>query len=686
MGGFLLAVLLPAANLAALPASGPVVDILLPAGGVVQGKRFDLYFRLDDHSTEQPLVLMSNPGSGLKVVAGPEVIRAAGIPGLVPAAADDPGPDEEYVFIRYVFQASEAGYLHLPPVSIRLGSRNYLSRETLIPVSSARKPGWVPPRLEWLLPAGPVYEGQAVPVRLNLRYLDTLLLTPAPENPQVPGGILEPLKEAGNIEKETIAGREFHVMPVAAYMLTPSTRGKLVVPSVSLPVNGEKIMAPAVTLAVQALPGEPGLSGAVGNFVFDSRVEPREVELDGQFTVVLELSGLGNIHFLQLPKPDFSAFTVLGSEEQTDARPGDGGYQGTRSVRYRLAAANPGFQSIQIPAFSFFDPAAGTKVVPAKMLQVQVVAKKKASETPEQLSWRFPGPETLQSLPPTIHEGPWFWLLGGLVLALLGYGTAGRLWFPRLPTLPIAFAGSAALVVVLILAFLAGAFGQPLGQADRSQLSSMAGMMQEGDFEAAVAAGRELAARHPAQVDLLGTMADCAGRSGRPALALYCLSEALRAAPWRSDIRAVMTGLEQAAGLDRQLRIIEYPPRHLMFLGGLACLFVVAWLLLVLPSRNRGLLYSLVFVLILTGGGLLVLNAVAAGQAEAPRAVISEAGAALRKIPDQEATEWLVLAPGTTLARAGKAGEFILVETAFGIQGWVPASSLYAGPLAAAGK
>ena len=52
-------------------------------------------------------------------------------------------------------------------------------------------------------------------------------------------------------------------------------------------------------------------------------------------------------------------------------------------------------------------------------------------------------------------------------------------------------------------------------------------------------------------------------------------------------------------------------------------------------------------------------------------AVVTGGGGVLKRIPLDEAANWLVLKQGTSLAVRGQSQEFILVRTGHGLQGWI---------------
>ncbi|MFP4444557.1 MAG: hypothetical protein ACLFST_15665, partial [Spirochaetia bacterium] len=59
--------------------------------------------------------------------------------------------------------------------------------------------------------------------------------------------------------------------------------------------------------------------------------------------------------------------------------------------------------------------------------------------------------------------------------------------------------------------------------------------------------------------------------------------------------------------------------------------------------------------------------------------IISGETASWRKIPEMDADKWLVLDEGTAIKVKTRTDGFYLVETRFGIEGWIEAGSFFWG-------
>jgi hypothetical protein len=104
---------------------------------------------------------------------------------------------------------------------------------------------------------------------------------------------------------------------------------------------------------------------------------------------------------------------------------------------------------------------------------------------------------------------------------------------------------------------------------------------------------------------------------------------------------------------------------------------VAAWRFL--SSRN------FLTVLAVTASGWIMLMAVVlAGvqgiMGEPWQSWVGNEGGRIRKIPQSSSQVWLVLKPGTELREKAVSGDHVLVETPYGIQGWIEEAQLLHGP------
>lgn len=130
-------------------------------------------------------------------------------------------------------------------------------------------------------------------------------------------------------------------------------------------------------------------------------------------------------------------------------------------------------------------------------------------------------------------------------------------------------------------------------------------------------------------------------------------------------------------GLDRQIGLFALPPKNLIGALLLIVLYLFAFLILHVRSlRGFALLFTGIFWGLIFSSGLLLLY-LDYRQADDKIAIVGETGGALRKVPDSDADEWLVLAKGTSVHPSVKSEGFYLVETSFGIKGWIDRNRIY---------
>lgn len=114
-----------------------------------------------------------------------------------------------------------------------------------------------------------------------------------------------------------------------------------------------------VTITVQSLPpGAPeGFAGAVGAYRISSSVDKTKVEANQPITLIVRISGTGNIKTLPdpvlPPLSDFERFDSESTEETTTIRDI---LKGSKTFKYVLIPRTEGRYTIDPVSFTFFDP------------------------------------------------------------------------------------------------------------------------------------------------------------------------------------------------------------------------------------------------------------------------------------------------------------------------------------------
>lgn len=195
------------------------------------------------------------------------------------------------------------------------------------------------------------------------------------EAPQFPGFWARDLEQPkGNLraERVTVEGEEYQRAAIVQKLLFPTRAGTLTLPEATLrlgvrrggflepgPLSVERRTKP-LTITAEALPSEPGFSGAVGRFQVRATLDKSAVALGEAATLRFEVSGSGNLEWIeQGPEVEVAGARVFPPQARSDLRPTASGLTGTRTWEYVLVPETAA--ALEVPALSFryFDPEAG---------------------------------------------------------------------------------------------------------------------------------------------------------------------------------------------------------------------------------------------------------------------------------------------------------------------------------------
>jgi hypothetical protein len=163
---------------------------------------------------------------------------------------------------------------------------------------------------------------------------------------------------------------------------------------------------------------------------------------------------------------------------------------------------------------------------------------------------------------------------------------------------------------------------------------------------------------------------------GREGHALFHLREAIKIDPQNRSTRQVLGELERNLSLKSQVS----PGRalHVNSPFVFVIIFCNLWIfsLAVLLRFRRGglfILSALLFIGLIGAGGIFLFALAERGK---PVAVVADGRASLKKIPVDQAQEWMSLDVGTSLLVTGSAQDYYLVKTGLGLEGWIKDDSV----------
>ncbi len=111
-----------------------------------------------------------------------------------------------------------------------------------------------------------------------------------------------------------------------------------------------------VTVDPLPTPAPASFSGAVGTFTLNASVDKKEVQAGDPITLRLNVSGVGNVKLLPIPKPELPPDMEAYEPKITDEITREGGViRGKKSADYLIVARNPGQRAIESIPFTYFD-------------------------------------------------------------------------------------------------------------------------------------------------------------------------------------------------------------------------------------------------------------------------------------------------------------------------------------------
>jgi hypothetical protein len=201
------------------------------------------------------------------------------------------------------------------------------------------------------------------------------------DSPPLSGFWVEDLEVPSNQSgtRRLIDGREYLEYVVKKQALFPNATGRLRIPPATFAVSARSaggvfgLFGPSETLYrktreviidVQPLPmqGRPAdFKNAVGTFSLTSSLDKSEVMAGSAVTLLVKLSGRGNLKVQpDIELPPLADLTVYSSKQTQNLRPADGDrIGGDRVWEYVLVPRVPGRFTIPALSFSYFDPERG---------------------------------------------------------------------------------------------------------------------------------------------------------------------------------------------------------------------------------------------------------------------------------------------------------------------------------------
>ncbi|MEI8095588.1 MAG: hypothetical protein WCG80_15365 [Spirochaetales bacterium] len=629
-----------------LPAAPLKAQLNLETDRFVVGTKFTLDIVVN---TADPQAVRFSYGAlpaALGLVEGPNIREAS-------TWEESLGKMSRSTHITLTLKVLAPAILELGPWTVKVGNKDLsVAPFTVYLLASDEAKLRFPIDARWVVPPGPYYQGQAIPLLLQVRNLDTLsqpgeMTLPAPN-----GALLDKVTGLGEIEISSAGEDRIMNIPWGGWMLIPTKEGTVTVPAVKVSVLGLTRTTQPISLEVLALPEGAQVSRAVGNLTYSIDAHEGTDDQSGQFIVTQEVKGEGNFPALVLPPVTAGSLTLLSKQENVHTKATSIGYSGNLVVTWRFQTERAGSLGLRLPGFQSFQPSTGlVNTWEDRFISVNLSAppaeKPVAATRPLPLTWE----QVLAARPWGLWGSWWGFALAfpGLLFWLATY------WKPRSP-------GPSLFVVLPLVLLLSAAsnLGPPENFAKARTLQ---------DWSA-------LTVAHPNEPGFWYNKALAAADSQKTALAIHALRRALDLGYQGTEAASVLRTLEED-----QVLVDQFHP----WLGLSSDLLFA----MILVSLNLGFLFwggyrlsrrpfwlvlaSLSLMGCVTATSALVVEESVRHEANA---VVGPSDGPLKKVPGSLAERWMSLRGGTVVKILGRTLDDVLVQTGYGLEGWVSANDL----------
>jgi hypothetical protein len=567
-----------------------------------------------------------------------------------------PGTLSRATKVSFTLKTLLPGIAEVGPFDVKAGGQTVtVAPVTVYLLAADEAKRRFPVELRWVLPPGPFYEGQAIPLMLQARNLDTLAQPDDLTLPAPPGALWEKAVGLGEIEINSIGEDRLMNVPWGGWMLIPTKKGSLTVPPVKANVAGLARTVAQLTVDVLPLPPEAGTGRAVGAFSYTVDAKAGDAAQGGQLVVTQEISGRGNFPYLVLPEVTVPGLTLASRQEGTRYRAAGDGYEGSLVVTWRFANDQNRTVSVTLPGFTAFQPTTG-RIDTWDPRTVTVALGVAAAAAPPVPTFRVLDWDAVQSVRPWgVAQGPW-----AVVLFLPGFLFLVATFFFKGP-------GRGLLVLLTLgIVLVSAGDGPPPGFEAARAATGYGAADQWGT----------LVASHPDEPGIWYNRAVACRDAGRTAEAVYGFRMAMRTG-FQGDLAArALAALEENELLTDQFVPWGGWPTNYLFLALVLSvnLLFVFWGIQRITGAARWLApVTGAFLAVVVSLVFLVGAANARTEADA---VVGLADGPIRKVPGDLAETWMTLKAGTVVKVQGASDRWVLVQTGYGLEGWVEQSGI----------
>lgn len=645
-----------------LMAEEPVFDLSVSPEKPQIGKNIYIVVKLDIKTSQKIEITQDELPEGVQLIAGPARRNYRVQTGRWTYT--------RYHMISWALRSSTPGIYNIPDIKITSKDREIIVPLGLMSIYRRDEVNnKYPLLLNWRQPENEMlWVGQTIPVIAEAENLEQL---------DFPDRVSVKQPSSGTFVKTSGVGEVFTVpitdeltllkVPVASWYYTPVTPGEMTIPSLRADIYNLTRYTGPMKLNISPVP--PALTtGAIGEFTLNSETVVKAPTLDEYVEFNTVLSGEGNFHYLQKPEIEHEGLIVAEKKEEEKLETGLKGYKGQQKTTWFLMAEKPGDYQIRVKEYNWMDEEGNIYVIPSATHSVTFSAPE-AEDSSASSEFLLPlPPQKIYENVYRLYKKPYWFLMLLAPLAVMIFliikAAEGRKlkWF------------TAAMPVTLI--FMTS-FTVMRGFEHKDKIVQAADFIEQEKYAEALANYVSVETSFKESPGLYINKALLCLKTDNLTGAAYNIRTAERLIPGNSRVEFIKEYIEKIGGLSQQATTSAPVHPDLFFIIFLLLFNGFFWFFWLGISR-KGFAYNFtaVCLFILTLASLSGIwytdrvNSVRAG-------VIGEQGASLKKVPEKEALQWMELSRGNTVYIEGEWMDQYLIQTEYGLKGWIKQSDIY---------
>ena len=576
----------------------------------------------------------------------------------------DEGTSVRMIEVLASIRVDKPGFHMIEPFRIRAGEREAITEmKEIIGLEPDEADLPYPVTTNWRIVPETFWQGQSIPIVLEARNLISLALADSVVLISAPEGLLEDAFGLGGIVTRPHGNDILYDVPMASWIWTLSEPGKYTFPGIRISVAGLNRSTSSFSVEVLPLPESVLSSGAVGHFSINAEWDEGPYRVGDILSVRIRVEGEGNLNVLEFPVPDLEGASLVSQGSTSSYIPGPTGYEGWREERYDFQIEKIGNLQLKNPGWIWMEPEGSGRIRRKSPETDSILAEEAEGEEGKGDADILLGAELFRYGKADFQWRNQYWFL----LALPGFITLLVMFIIRRP-------GIRGLAVLAVLPLLLSASNIEVKNAETA--ARAAELAATGEWESARMQYSVLWRDIGEIPGLLHDMALTEMEAGNPDLAVAFMRRALFLRPGSRRLSDTLDRLEERFGLTDQVQVpLKWPP-SLIFTIWLAAMniFFLALTWLMFRRDAREVIIFVSAILLLTASGIMLLYT--ENLWRRPTAVVRVNSEPLRKIPGPLATDWIQLPAGSAVTITAIEDDDCLVRTGYGLEGWLPHSSL----------